>query len=423
MATAWKLDGNSLERQPAGFLGTIDKKPLIIKVNRVECLRVAPGGAVGIGTPSPRSKLEVNTTDWDRPALVLCGNGRIWGACLQFQEPESPPYYITAMKGELLVGVGNPEIPTLHIRPNALQIDGWGHNELTPITLRTITGTGDVDWELRTSVPDATGVGSAAFEVWTMPANQPRLRIEDNGDTTLAPSGGSVLICGGLLQIESPSKGVHKNSASLVLTHGSFHWTLQTKLPDDALEIWELPSNQPRLRILPGGDTHLTPAGGNVIVKNNNDVESIRLDGNAGDVILRNADLAEEFDMAELSQIEPGMVVVLDETGRLCPGEVPYDCRVVGVISNAGSHKPGIVLDKKPEQPNRLPVALGGKVYCKVDADRSPIRVGDLLTTSPTLGHAMKATEPLRAFGAVVGKALAPLGGGRGLIPVLIALQ
>jgi hypothetical protein len=35
----------------------------------------------------------------------------------------------------------------------------------------------------------------------------------------------------------------------------------------------------------------------------------------------------------------------------------------------------------------------------------------------------MKATVPLRAFGAVVGKALAPLGGGRGLIPVLIALQ
>jgi hypothetical protein len=49
--------------------------------------------------------------------------------------------------------------------------------------------------------------------------------------------------------------------------------------------------------------------------------------------------------------------------------------------------------------------------------------VGDLLTTSPTPGHAMKATDPLRAFGAVLGKALLPLRSGQGLIPVLIAMQ
>jgi hypothetical protein len=35
----------------------------------------------------------------------------------------------------------------------------------------------------------------------------------------------------------------------------------------------------------------------------------------------------------------------------------------------------------------------------------------------------MKATDPLQAFGAVIGKALRPLGRGHGLIPILIALQ
>jgi hypothetical protein len=45
------------------------------------------------------------------------------------------------------------------------------------------------------------------------------------------------------------------------------------------------------------------------------------------------------------------------------------------------------------------------------------------LTTSDTPGHAMKATDPNRAFGAVVGKALRPLDKGSGLIPILIALQ
>jgi hypothetical protein len=35
----------------------------------------------------------------------------------------------------------------------------------------------------------------------------------------------------------------------------------------------------------------------------------------------------------------------------------------------------------------------------------------------------MKATDPTRAFGAVIGKALEPLDAGEGLIPILVALQ
>jgi hypothetical protein len=35
----------------------------------------------------------------------------------------------------------------------------------------------------------------------------------------------------------------------------------------------------------------------------------------------------------------------------------------------------------------------------------------------------MRASDPLQAFGAVIGKALRPLAEGRGLIPILVALQ
>jgi hypothetical protein len=35
----------------------------------------------------------------------------------------------------------------------------------------------------------------------------------------------------------------------------------------------------------------------------------------------------------------------------------------------------------------------------------------------------MKAEDPLKAFGAVIGKALRPLAEGQGLVPILIALQ
>jgi hypothetical protein len=140
-------------------------------------------------------------------------------------------------------------------------------------------------------------------------------------------------------------------------------------------------------------------------------------------VILTNADCAEDFDVAETAVSDPGTVMVLGEAGRLEHSQRAYDKRVAGVISGAGDYRPAIVLDRQAPARDRRAIALVGKVYCKVDATDAPIEVGDLLTTSPTPGHAMKASDPFKAFGAVIGKALRPLDGGRGLIPVLIALQ
>jgi hypothetical protein len=68
-------------------------------------------------------------------------------------------------------------------------------------------------------------------------------------------------------------------------------------------------------------------------------------------------------------------------------------------------------------------VTLGAFSHCKVDADISPIQAGDLLTTSPTRGHAQKVMEPEKAAGAIIGKALASIGRGKGKIPVIVALQ
>lgn len=142
-----------------------------------------------------------------------------------------------------------------------------------------------------------------------------------------------------------------------------------------------------------------------------------------GDIFLTGADCAEHFDSSGTDRIEPGTVVVIDEQGGLRQSREAYDKRVAGVVSGAGEYKAGIVLDKRPAGEARIPVALVGKVYCKADAEYSAIEVGDLLTTSPTAGHAMKADNSLKAFGAVIGKALRPLPKGQGLIPILIALQ
>ena len=141
-----------------------------------------------------------------------------------------------------------------------------------------------------------------------------------------------------------------------------------------------------------------------------------------GDIRLSNADCAEDFDVHGSDPIEPGTVMILGDHGELHESDQPYDRRVAGVISGAGTYKPALVLDRRAV-PGRQPIALVGKVYCKVDAHHGAIAVGDLLTTSPEPGYAMKASDHQRAFGAVIGKALRPHADGKGLIPVLIALQ
>ncbi len=152
----------------------------------------------------------------------------------------------------------------------------------------------------------------------------------------------------------------------------------------------------------------------------------VTIQGNAkisGDVLLTGADCAEDFAIGTETCVDPGTVMVLGEDGDLVPSQRAYDKRVAGVISGAGEYRPAIILDKQQTAGIRQPVALVGKVYCKVDAHYSPIEVGDLLTTSPTTGHAMKAADATKSHGSVIGKALKPMAGGQGLLPILISLQ
>jgi hypothetical protein len=162
---------------------------------------------------------------------------------------------------------------------------------------------------------------------------------------------------------------------------------------------------------------------GNVFVKNEQGQNTIHLSGRTGDILLSNADCAEDFDIKDSQDVTPGTVMVIGDQEQLERCRIPYDRRVAGVLSGAGNLRPGIVLGKRPTSHVRLPLALVGKVFCKVDARYGSIDIGDLLTTSATPGHAMKAQDRDASFGAVLGKALCPWSEGVGLIPVLIALQ
>ena len=141
------------------------------------------------------------------------------------------------------------------------------------------------------------------------------------------------------------------------------------------------------------------------------------------DIILAGADCAEDFEIGDDAPSEPGTVMVINDDGRLCQSQKAYDRRVAGILSGAGSLRPGIVLGRKSSSQGTQAIALTGTTYCRIDASIHPVAVGDLLTTSDRPGHAMSAQDPERSFGAVIGKALGNLTGGVGLVRVLVALQ
>lgn len=141
------------------------------------------------------------------------------------------------------------------------------------------------------------------------------------------------------------------------------------------------------------------------------------------------SDLAEHFDVTPhdgLGLAQPGMVVSIDpvHAGRLAVSATPYDRLVAGVVSGAGGVETGLLMGQRGSiADGETPVALVGRVYVLVDADQGAVRPGDLLTTSATPGHAMRAADRERAQGAVLGKAMTALESGRGLVLVLVGLQ
>jgi hypothetical protein len=141
--------------------------------------------------------------------------------------------------------------------------------------------------------------------------------------------------------------------------------------------------------------------------------------------VLCGGDYAESVDVSgKKVAYEPGDVLVIDKKnpGRFVKAAEPYSRLVAGIYST----KPGVVGRRSSDAgkaKEEVPMAMVGIVPTKVSAENGSIETGDLLVTSSTPGHAMKATDFTRATGAIVGKALGSLDSGTGVIDVLVSLQ
>jgi hypothetical protein len=170
------------------------------------------------------------------------------------------------------------------------------------------------------------------------------------------------------------------------------------------------------------GDLAHFVANGNLRVNIQNDGD-ISADGtfNGG-----GADIAEAFEVeGAVTAYEPGDVLVIstERDRTVTRSGAAYSTRVVGVYAT----KPGVLLSEKGMATNwdeRVPMGVIGVIPTKVTLEGGAIQRGDLLVTSSTAGHAMKANLDNVGFGQVIGKALQPYDGtGPALIEVLVNVK
>jgi hypothetical protein len=169
------------------------------------------------------------------------------------------------------------------------------------------------------------------------------------------------------------------------------------------------------------GNVKLTSGSGASITFADGTVQSTAWNGTT-----LGGDYAESVDVrGNRAGYEAGDVIVIDDavTGRFDKSTKPYSKLVAGVFST----KPGLigrrVIAERSDKDAEVPMAMVGIVPTKVSTENGPIARGDLLVSSSIPGYAMKGTDRDRLTGAVIGKALAPLNTGSGVIEVLLSLQ
>lgn len=263
--------------------------------------------------------------------------------------------------------------------------------------------------------------GNEYIEIWSDGSGQIKVKNSDERTTIVIDGQGY----GGLVLGTGPSRDNESVSGNLIGYNSggkrgfefdgeSGFYTFRDK---EGNNIFQIDSDTGKL-VLGSRDR-----AGRITLQNSDNRETIILKGEEGDIELLGADCAEEFSLLPGEDLQQGSVLIMHDENFLTACHQAYDKKVAGVISGGGDFKPGLVLDKKVSSEKRAPVALMGKVFCLVDAKWGSIKVGDLLTTSTTPGHAMKAKSSSKAFGAVLGKSLRNFSKGRGLIPILVGLQ
>lgn len=402
------------------------------------------GGKVGIGTTTPGFPLSFSNTVGDKISLWGTSGAHygfgLQGALMQIHTP-------TAVD-DIAFGFGSSAAftETLRFKGNG----NVGIGTTTPTAKLEVAGTGLFTGTLSASTAAPTGVSGTS----TAPNGTGVSGVANNGANAYGVYGNNVGngvgVRGdstngtGVFGFSSTSSGVFalstgqgRNGASLYAANFNTTNGMAANVLNSSNFATAIFTNQG------AGEVLYLKNGGGQFIRAVNSAETATLfsvngDGTTVTKVLQitgGSDLSEQFDItstteavsnASLTEIQPGLVVSIDpeNPGKLVVSNEAYDRKVAGIISGAGGVKTGMLMGQTGSVADGTqPVALTGRVYCWVDATNGAIAPGDLLTSSPIPGHAMKATDQTKAQGAIIGKAMTSLKEGRGLVLVLVSLQ
>lgn len=345
--------------------------------------------------------------------------------------------------GNVGIGTGAPA-ERLQVNDGNLQVRHFPANDTTPdlASLQIVNrgpGGAESKWVLFTAaVGGGWGVNPNAFEIWHYPGGGSRFQIRNDGNTLLVPNGGSVgigwapdtkfrLDVAGSIKMSDQSQIY---SSGRLHIHGEELLYLLNKHGVVVGKSWGGNGNlhvEGRLGVYGQSPDPRHNWDGGIHTW---DLEAEGSIWSAHDVLAKGTFRGNYSDLAEnyISEqaLEPGDVVCFASNSDLIVrSERPNDLTVCGIIST----KPGMLLNSDIDNPDErlFPVALSGRVPCKVTDQNGPIRHGDLLTSSSTPGHAMKARpieidgQALFRPGTIIGKALGSHTSGAGVIDVFVS--
>jgi hypothetical protein len=348
------------------------------------------GNNVGIGTVAPAGTLQIISTG---AASLYMTNSRIPESSWRFVVDNSGTFWIQESASSGGMSLSNP-----------FQISAGGNVGITGASLAP---------QAKLHVGGYTSTG----EVIRVTNGYPAANNNTAGIMFNLNNSSSTLV--NVAEV----KGVITNINSSAYAGALTFLTSSNAAPAERMRIDNLGNvgigtTSPAQKLDVAGNVKLTGTGASIYFPDGS-IQSTAYTG-----VICGGDYAESVDVTgDRTKYEPGDVLVIDPSapGKFLKSAEPYSTSVTGVYST----KPGTVGRRQttPRTAEEVPMAMVGIVPTKVSAENGPIKVGDLLVTSSTPGYAMKGTDRSRMLGAVVGKAMANLDSGTGVIEVLVSLQ